>query len=1110
MKRSNTGLNVGFWIALITLATSFVGGVAQEPSKSPQLVLDAKGFTDPVHRLAVSNDGRWLAGAAEKVVRIWDLKGGVLHATLRGYQEPLGYHVGYIDSLTFSPDSRFLVVGVSDNFSAGSTRVYDIQEPQKLKALVKGHLGCTRGVTFSSEGNQFATWGCDGNVIAYDWLGDGQTRERFRVGWREFDSLPNAPKCFQFSEDGRFLVFSQLGYVMSIDSRTGTTHSLTSASTPKYIGSFGGASDVDISPREGARREHVSQPVLRIDEPINNQNSPWAAMGITRREGSNTDFVTTVWSSTGRVLAEHKHRFHISSVGWNTRAGLVASADLLGNIHVWDIKTGKLLYQPIRSMSESIWSVFWDQQNSSVRFATKNAPEGKFNYNNFGAIDHQLDFLKMRVLSKVVETQRMPTQLDGNGFRLHRTGDLGTQDLLISDELGTRSVNPLGKIAESYSTPEGKKRYDSLGNATLRLNSGFGAITHFSRLSYPKAERSPTFLLGSTSGGLVEGYFDKTDFGREFRITKRFLGHSAQITGSDVSPDGKLLATSSLDGTIRVWKLERARRLGDVDFIADGTSISYLPVDGESEKAGLLPGDVVQYLGKTTYYQRINEIQRGNMLAGQVVDVVVTRRQGDDTRQLTLPVKLSETPDVVEPLLGFFLSRDKEWVLWTRAGYYNSSSSGAQFIGWHVNNERNEPASFYTSDQFERQLYQPRVVSETYRLLDAKRSARAVLGNQEIAPEHSIAVPLADTTQADRYIPPDVSIVTPARNASIRDSLVSIRARVRIPRDVEVREARIFIDGKSHPERLASSRSGLNGDVREVWFEEEFDLGVGNHLCKIEVETSVATRASSQVSFEVRSLGQNKVEPLSGSRLFVLAIGLSNYSNSDLNLRYCHKDAQAFSDLWKSRAQNSFSSVESKVIVNDAATVRSIKENGLNWLLDQDLNSDDTVFLFLAGHGFFDKYDEWFFGGHELDPTRLSTTGISDAELTSFFRKLPTNTIMFTDSCYSGQFEMPKDVRQTSRTGKNLWRGEGKIVFSACLPGEESLESRKWQHGAFTKAILDYFSSPDADLDGNGSLTCVEMILYVQGKVRAMTRERQNPTAEFPSGVSDVSFGQSQ
>src|SRR5690606_4200130 len=98
-------------------------------------------------------------------------------------------------SITFSPDSKFLVVAVADNFEAGSTRVYDLASPQNLRSLVKGHLGCTVGAAFSLNGKSLATFGCDGNLIVYDWDPDRAIAvERFRSAWRNFPSVrPGSP-----------------------------------------------------------------------------------------------------------------------------------------------------------------------------------------------------------------------------------------------------------------------------------------------------------------------------------------------------------------------------------------------------------------------------------------------------------------------------------------------------------------------------------------------------------------------------------------------------------------------------------------------------------------------------------------------------------------------------------------------------------------------------------------------------------------------------------------------------------------------------------------------------------------------------------------------------
>ena len=129
-------------------------------SQDPQLVVDADGFTSVlITHLEISNDGRFLAASAGKTVRVWDLRTNRLWCTIRGNQERQGYHIGYIDSISFSPDGQYLTVGVSDNTKKGSTREYDLSNPGELLRLIPAQGGCTRHAAYSSDGNFLATYG---------------------------------------------------------------------------------------------------------------------------------------------------------------------------------------------------------------------------------------------------------------------------------------------------------------------------------------------------------------------------------------------------------------------------------------------------------------------------------------------------------------------------------------------------------------------------------------------------------------------------------------------------------------------------------------------------------------------------------------------------------------------------------------------------------------------------------------------------------------------------------------------------------------------------------------------------------------------------------------
>jgi hypothetical protein len=430
-----------------------------------------------------------------------------------------------------------------------------------------------------------------------------------------------------------------------------------------------------------------------------------------------------------------------------------------------------------------------------------------------------------------------------------------------------------------------------------------------------------------------------------------------------------------------------------------------------------------------------------------------------------------------------------------------------------MNKERYEPAEFFTSDQFEAQLYQPNIVRDTFRTGDPEGAVERM--RREFGPSvmDKVEVPINDPVAFAQYRPPQIDIVTPAKNAKVDSGKFSIKARIRIPKQVELRSTQLLVDGRVQPERLEPAFAGAaGGDVadnqRELWFQQEVSLRPGDHRIKLLAETSNFTKEWSEVDFHVIDDGSGRnAPPIVKGRLFILAVGLSKYRNEKFSLQYAAHDASSFVEVWKTRKGEAFSEVISRLLVNEQATVNGIKENGFGWLLSQDLKPDDTVIVFLSGHGFFDAFDEWFFASHDLDLNRLTTTAVSDSELTTNLSKLPTHAILFTDSCFSGSFELPPKVQRNSRTGKNELRKQRRIAFSSCSPQESSLESATWKHGAFTRAILDFFNEPDSDFDRDGFLSATEMALYVKGRVQKLTDFQQNPTHEFPSGVSDVIFG---
>ncbi len=70
-------------------------------------------------------------------------------------------------------------------------------------------------------------------------------------------------------------------------------------------------------------------------------------------------------------------------------------------------------------------------------------------------------------------------------------------------------------------------------------------------------------------------------------------------------------------------------------------------------------------------------------------------------------------------------------------------------------------------------------------------------------------------------------------------------------------------------------------------------------------------------------------------------------------------------------------------------------------------------------------------------------------------------------------------------------------VITSSTGSQVSREDPEWQHGAFTKALLDAFNDPAADIQRNSLISTNGLAAYVTTHVRSLTREAQTPGMEI-------------
>ena len=1125
------------WQMMVGLGIADGPTVDIPPDRTPILMIDGDGFAGgPVKTLDISNDGRYLAAANDAVVRVYDLTSGSLFATFRGYQEGNGAAIGSVTQVAFSPGGGYLVIGVKDNTEFGSTRVIDLQDPEKLHQLVTGHLGCTSVLAFSPDGKYLSTSGCDINQYVYRWNertgrasmlyeveGVKQTTQRSAdfIGENrsQSSSTENYKKLFpnsdgnarldengdrildkngdeilvpsliganaEFSSDGRYLFAGYKQVVWSLEEERALNNTSSISKSLRDRGKL-----LDGLQNEGFDRigRHL---VAAETEP--SVDSPLFASALVS-QGKEPVFRVAVWNYGDTQPASlYPVGYFVTAIGWNIKSQHIAAADQLGRISVWRLGEKKRR-QSIRSGSKLVWNVLWSEDGKKLRFADVNYPSGHFHYNRFGGVTHEFD------------TSRLILR--------PRTSLVNDRSLGIMTSQGTVSVRntslqvrlPSGDFEEL--TPGQHTRLTrSVSNVNGVLRPDFGQLMCF-EVFKPSLQKDEHIVVGSGAGNLVEGIIDRDDQGVRFlRPLRYFLGHTATVTSIAVSPDKSLLASSSLDGTIRVWSLQPPRVIGDLDITTIGSSVLGYQGSSLASDAGLKRGDRLIRFGQSTFFGRMRELVAGKYHPGDIVDIEAVNYKGE---KRVVPVELAASPDYAVPLWSLFVDRDDEWVAWTKEGYYAASSNGAKHIGWHVNNERHEAANFYSVDQFGTHLHQRQIVIDTLKLGSSEKAADLVLAELEDRPKPPRRIDADSFESFQTTLPPVVSNVSYER-ASPGDVEVSVTFTVKQSTEKALRKIQVFVNGRRAEGQPEQIRQDTQDGVVMTQFRHRFIQDrVISHLSvqAIDVDgmqdTCVANLIDNMPSVLVSSGDSDQAKIEDERRLYVLAIGVSDYRNTSLTLQYAADDARSFANVWQDQEGVVFDSVVAKTIVNEEATADAI-EDGLHWLSRQAIRRDDLAIVFLSGHGLVDRDGDWYFASTECETAKLYKTAISHDRLEHQLGKVRANLIVFTDTCHAGSMSSTRGSKSVASgvRGTSLWRGSGTLTYAACLPEEQSFENDAWGHGAFTHAVIEFLRE-GKDYNGDGWLEFSEMETYVNHRVSTLTGDQQHPDAHKPPGVGST------
>jgi uncharacterized caspase-like protein len=265
--------------------------------------------------------------------------------------------------------------------------------------------------------------------------------------------------------------------------------------------------------------------------------------------------------------------------------------------------------------------------------------------------------------------------------------------------------------------------------------------------------------------------------------------------------------------------------------------------------------------------------------------------------------------------------------------------------------------------------------------------------------------------------------------------------------------------------------------------------------------------------------------------LYIMAFGVSEYRNDQMNLNFAAKDARDLVRLFGAQ-KDSYSKVLIDTLLDHQATAFNILD-----LRKKLLNTkvDDRVILFIAGHGLLDKNLDYYLGTHDVDFGDPAVKGLAYEKLEQLLDGIPArNKILLMDACHSGEIdkeevalaaapvEEQKQVKFRAIPGtsvqkvglensfelmkelfSDLRKGNGTTVISSAGGAEYAMEGAEWKNGIFTYCLLSGLKEKKADLNGDGIVMLSELQQYLTLTVPELTQGKQRPTSRVENLTND-------
>jgi WD40 repeat protein len=431
-----------------------------------------------------------------------------------------------------------------------------------------------------------------------------------------------------------------------------------------------------------------------------------------------------------------------------------------------------------------------------------------------------------------------------------------------------------------------------------------------------------------------------------------------------------------------------------------------------------------------------------------------------------------ESKDKIKPLINIFVSKDNEYILWTKEGFFDASPKATEYIGYHINQGSLKEAEYVTVENLYSTFFRPDLIKKALKGDSLEKYAKNI--NIEKIIKDGLAPDVQILTKTRKTTKPDLNLkvqVCPKGIGGYDNLALTIND---IPVQVIDTSRALKIKKKSKKadcftyDQTITLTSGKN----KIGFKATNKAGsIESNVDYLNVRYNNKSYKKSSKPRLSKAKGNYKYNDL-----HILTIAVNKYNDKELQLNYSINDATQMLKTIKKVAKPLFKKVHTYTLFDDKVT----KENINKIFKNIKSKREDVFLLYIAGHGITDEYNgNYYFIPHNFinkaDENAVQKQGVGQKDFMFGLSNITAlKSLVLLDTCNSGSF-VEADMQKT--TTNRLAKATGRATISASSKSQVALEGFN-DHGVFTYTLLEALKGKG--YKGDNKITTNELSDYVE------------------------------